>query len=144
MVYSLCNTLACPGTLVIGVPVSSVAGIGILAKNKILIHGGDTITVFAKTNAGLVNKTGTLTKGNMEVIKFDFFGEDFNTDFKICVGMKATSNHPLKKAILNYHYDIENTILNVIALKGIGLLYENGADIYYLAGLRLLDLNVID
>ncbi|MCB5223504.1 P-type ATPase, partial [Lactiplantibacillus pentosus] len=40
--------LGCPGALVIGAPVSNVAGIGNGAKRGILIKGGEVVDTFAK------------------------------------------------------------------------------------------------
>ena len=56
--------IACPGALVIGAPVSNVAGIGNGAKNGVLIKGGEIMEKFATL---VFDKTGTLTKGKPEV-----------------------------------------------------------------------------
>ena len=56
--------LGCPGALVIGVPVSSVSGIGNGARNGILFKGSEVISRFGKVDTILFDKTGTLTYGN--------------------------------------------------------------------------------
>lgn len=56
--------IACPGALVIGAPVSNVAGIGNGAKNGVLIKGGEIMDKFSKVDTLVFDKTGTLTKGN--------------------------------------------------------------------------------
>src|SRR5699024_2183896 len=43
--------LGCPGALVIGVPVSNVAGIGNGAKNGILLKGSEVINDFSKVDS---------------------------------------------------------------------------------------------
>ena len=56
--------LGCPGALVIGVPVSNVAGIGNGAKNGILLKGSEVINDFSKVDVFVFDKTGTLTVGS--------------------------------------------------------------------------------
>ncbi|MDD4134000.1 MAG: HAD-IC family P-type ATPase [Eubacteriales bacterium] len=59
--------LGCPGALVIGVPVSNVAGIGNGAKNGVLLKGSEVIHDFSRTDTFVFDKTGTLTQGNPQV-----------------------------------------------------------------------------
>ncbi len=65
--------LGCPGALVIGVPVSHVAGIGNGAKHGILFKGSDVIAKFSKVDTILFDKTGTLTYGNPEVTDSHYY-----------------------------------------------------------------------
>ena len=66
--------LGCPGALVIGAPVSNVAGIGNGAKNGILMKGGNAVDSFAHVDTLVLDKTGTLTTGQMSVTDVDNFG----------------------------------------------------------------------
>ena len=59
--------LGCPGALVIGVPVSNVAGIGNGARHGVLLKGSEVITDFSRVDTLVFDKTGTLTVGNPEV-----------------------------------------------------------------------------
>ena len=59
--------IACPGALVIGAPVSNVAGIGNGAKHGVLVKGGEVMDIFSKVDTLVFDKTGTLTKGKPEV-----------------------------------------------------------------------------
>lgn len=61
--------LGCPGALVIGVPVSNVAGIGNGARHGILLKGSEVIGDFSNVDTFVFDKTGTLTIGNPQVAR---------------------------------------------------------------------------
>ncbi|MFC3419210.1 heavy metal translocating P-type ATPase [Salinicoccus hispanicus] len=65
--------IACPGALIIGAPVSSVAGIGNGAKNGVLVKGGEVMDRFSKVDTIVLDKTGTLTKGKPSVTEIKAF-----------------------------------------------------------------------
>ncbi len=94
--------IACPGALVISMPVSIVAGIGRAAKRGILIKGGEHLEKAGKVDAIALDKTGTLTRGRpvlTDVIPLapgipeaDLLGW--------AAAVEAGSEHPLADAIM--------------------------------------------
>lgn len=94
--------LACPGALVIGAPIANVAGIGLGAREGILLKGGDSIRTFAKTDTFVFDKTGTLTQGRPQVTQQNAYGMDAKTALSLAAGAESRSDHPLGKAILEY------------------------------------------
>ena len=68
--------VACPGALVIGAPVSNVAGIGNGARNGVLIKGGEVMDSLSKVDVMVFDKTGTLTKGKPEVTDIKTFNNN--------------------------------------------------------------------
>ncbi len=94
--------VACPGALVIGAPVSIVAGIGNGAKNGVLLKGGDIIDRFSKVNTLIFDKTGTLTKGKPEVTDIKTF-RDVSSDtlLSLIAVLEKASEHHLGRAILS-------------------------------------------
>lgn len=106
--------LGCPGALVIGVPVSNVAGIGNGAKNGILLKGSEVIHDFSRVDSIVFDKTGTLTQGTPAVSKTIYYGEKDNDTLKYLASIEHESDHPLAKAVLkelgikNY-LEVENT-----------------------------------
>lgn len=93
--------IACPGALVIGAPVSSVAGIGNGAKNGVLIKGGEIMDKLSKVNALVFDKTGTLTKGKPEVTDIHTFSHtDKNILLKLTAKAELISEHHLGQTIV--------------------------------------------
>lgn len=117
--------IACPGALVISVPVSIVAGIGNGAKNGILIKGGDKIENLAKVNAIVFDKTGTLTKGKPEVTDIKAFGISEDELLTLAARAELASEHHLGKAIVKKAMDKGLDLLTkpseVDIMKGHGL-----------------------
>ncbi|GFR37928.1 haloacid dehalogenase [Insulibacter thermoxylanivorax] len=93
--------VACPGALVIGAPVSTVAGIGNGARNGVLIKGGEVMDRLAKIDAVVLDKTGTLTKGAPEVTEVRSFG-DLSDEELLLIAAEAEriSEHHLGRAIV--------------------------------------------
>lgn len=98
--------LGCPGALVIGVPVSNVAGIGNGAKQGILFKGSEVITKFSKVDTIMFDKTGTLTYGNPRVSQVKKYGQGQLAE-QLLVSVEKESAHPLAKAITGYYEDLE-------------------------------------
>lgn len=92
--------IACPGALVISVPVSIVAGIGNGAKNGILIKGGDKMENLAKVNALVFDKTGTLTEGKPSVTGIKTFGVAEDELLRLAAEVEIASEHHLGKTIV--------------------------------------------
>ncbi len=90
--------IACPGALVISVPVSIVAGIGNGAKNGILFKGGDKMENLAKVDTVVFDKTGTLTQGKPMVTDIKTFGPGIEEVLKLAAEVEMASEHPLGKA----------------------------------------------
>ena len=106
--------LGCPGALVIGVPVSNVAGIGNGARNGVLLKGSEVIQDFSKVDAVVFDKTGTLTIGNPKVADTEFYADDIDEVLAYLASVERESDHPLAKAVVEYigntrFYTVENT-----------------------------------
>lgn len=94
--------IACPGALVIGAPVSNVAGIGNGAKNGSLIKGGDVIERLSKVDTLVFDKTGTLTKGRPEVTEFKVLDGNENEIIGLTGKIETASEHHLGRVIVKY------------------------------------------
>ncbi|MDU5602284.1 MAG: heavy metal translocating P-type ATPase [Enterococcus faecium] len=99
--------LGCPGALVIGVPVSNVAGIGNGARNGVLLKGSEVINDFNKVDTIVFDKTGTLTVGNPEVAETEVYGDNVEKAYSYLASVETESDHPLAKAVLQHTGKVE-------------------------------------
>ena len=93
--------VACPGALVIGAPVSAIAGIGNGAKKGVIIKGGEIMDKFSNVDTIVFDKTGTLTEGKPQVTAIKVFENiDANDLLKLAAMAEAVSEHPLGQTIV--------------------------------------------
>lgn len=121
--------IACPCALGIAVPMSLVVATSMGAKQGIVIRNPDTLSLLSKVTKVVLDKTGTLTTGQLEVTKVIALG---NTDKQQALAMAAaverSSTHPLAKAIAAQ--DSTLTATNVMEIPGHGVSGTvNGQDI---------------
>ena len=114
--------LGCPGALVIGVPVSNVAGIGNGARHGILLKGSEVISDFSRLDTMIFDKTGTLTIGKPSVTQQRFYTEDNEQLLSYLSSIEKESDHPLAKAVLDAIgdtplYEVSDTVV----VKGQGI-----------------------
>lgn len=95
--------IACPGALVIGAPVSNVAGIGNGAKYGVLVKGGEVMDRFSKVDTLVFDKTGTLTKGKPEVTDIHILSAiDRSELLQLTASAERISEHHLGQTIVKY------------------------------------------
>ena len=68
--------LGCPGALVIGVPVSNMAGIGNGARHGVLIKGSEVTHRLSSADTFVFDKTGTITVGVPQVTDVRRYDDD--------------------------------------------------------------------
>ena len=98
--------LGCPGALVIGVPVSNVAGIGNGARHGVLLKGSEVIHDFSRVETMVFDKTGTLTLGNPTVADKVIYGDNADEALAFLASVERESSHPLARAITEHVGDI--------------------------------------
>lgn len=138
--------LGCPGALVIGAPVSNVAGIGNGAKRGILLKGGAVMDDFAKVDTFVFDKTGTLTLGKTAVSQVKSYGDFGNAGLALVARAELLSNHPLGQAITNYviqeHVAFADlSVTDNDTVKGQGLRATIDGHQVYVGNLKLMRAN---
>ena len=88
--------MSCPCALVLSVPLAFFSGIGAGSKKGILFKGGATMEALANVKAVVMDKTGTVTKGDFSVQKVEGRPEIL----AICGSCEQHSSHPIAKSIV--------------------------------------------
>lgn len=88
--------MSCPCALVLSVPLAFFAGIGAGSKKGILFKGGQSMEAMAGIKTVVVDKTGTITKGDFKVQKV--VGPEGL--LQICASCEQQSTHPIAASIV--------------------------------------------
>ncbi len=95
--------IACPCALGLATPTAIMVGTGKAAEKGIIIRDAEVLELAGKINAVVLDKTGTLTKGEpavTDVIAFEENGE--NEVLKYAASLEKFSEHPIAKAIVAF------------------------------------------
>ena len=102
--------VSCPCALVISVPLGFFGGIGASSKRGILVKGSNFLEAIAETSTLVLDKTGTITKGEFSVknVAPSKEGNVSEADLlRIAAHVEGYSTHPIGKSILDA-YENEN------------------------------------
>ena len=88
--------MSCPCALVLSVPLAFFAGIGAGSKKGILFKGGQSMEAMTGIKAVVMDKTGTITKGDFKVQSV-VGGTPL---LQLCASCEQQSNHPIAASIV--------------------------------------------
>lgn len=95
--------VASPCALVLSIPSAVLAAIAWGARRGILFRGGAAIEQLADVNVVALDKTGTLTTGELQVERVESFPPGREQDIAtLACAMERLSTHPLARAITRY------------------------------------------
>ena len=126
--------ISCPCALIISVPLTYFNGVGVSSKNGILLKGTVYLDELNKIDTLCLDKTGTLTKGEFEIV--NVIGEDKEMIVSISASLEQNSTHPLSKAFSNISTNIIFDEFEELSGKGLKGKIDN--DLYLLGGEKLL------
>lgn len=93
--------ISCPCALGLATPVAIMVGSGVGAKNGILFKNAEALEEAGKVKTVLLDKTGTITKGEPKVTDiFPFGTTDAHKLVYYACALEQRSEHPLAKAIM--------------------------------------------
>ncbi|MDS0300004.1 cadmium-translocating P-type ATPase [Halogeometricum sp. S1BR25-6] len=98
--------VACPCAFVISTPVSVVSGITSAARNGVLVKGGQHLEAMSDVEVVAVDKTGTLTTGELGVTDVVALNGNDSTEVLGCAAaIESRSEHPIAQAITAHAAD---------------------------------------
>ncbi len=132
--------VSCPCALVISVPLSFFAGIGLASKYGILVKGGNFLELLSKVKYFVFDKTGTLTRGKFEVSEIHNINITEEEFLKYASYAEYYSNHPIAKSIKNkYNKDIElDKIKDIQEIQGKGIEAKIDNDLIYIGNEKIM------
>ena len=95
--------IACPCALVIATPVTVVSALTSAARHGVLIKGGEHLETLGAVRALAIDKTGTLTTGELAVTAFDVAdGTPADVLLRRVASVEERSEHPIAQAIVRF------------------------------------------
>lgn len=130
--------VASPCALVLSIPSAILAGIAAGARGGVLFRGGIAIEKLAEVTHVAMDKTGTLTSGELEVIQVESFPPGRETEvLTMAATLAHQSTHPLSRSII-HHWRNKHPELNLPetvsfrSLTGMGVSGEIGGQLWQL------------
>ena len=140
--------ISCPCALVLSVPLSFFAGIGAGSKLGILFKGGNAMEMLKNVAAVVMDKTGTVTKGNFVVQQIiPAAGADENEILRATAGAEQVSTHPIAVSIVTAAKERNLPLARpdrFDEIAGEGLVAHFGRDVLLVGNTRLMDRYRVD
>lgn len=118
--------IACPCALGLATPVATLVGISRAAKKGVLFKEATYLESIAKCDSVVLDKTGTITTGKLQVLKHTYF-KDF--DINILYSLVSLSSHPVSQGVAEFLKDNQVKVYELdevknVEAKGIQALYK--------------------
>ena len=117
--------IACPCALGLATPMAVTVGVGAAARHGVLIRNAAVLQQLASVQLMVLDKTGTLTEGHLEVVAFKTLGQTSREELlALLAAAERGSEHPLAQALLRYaeqHKIVEKKASSFLAEAGGGI-----------------------
>lgn len=117
--------ISCPCAMGLATPTAVMVGVGRLARNGVLVKGGQTLEQFAGIRRMVFDKTGTLTTGAFQLVDLDYHSPDKARVHALIYELERHSSHPIARSLIKAMEGRLNGVdlgeLQVEEVKGEGL-----------------------
>lgn len=106
-----CLVISCPCALGLATPTAVMVGSGTGARLGVLMKGGEALEVASKVDSVVLDKTGTLTKGQPVIVDCRQFDKivDNKSLLWMLGSLEKNSEHPLAQAVVSYAEEMLGT-----------------------------------
>lgn len=134
--------ISCPCALGLATPVAIMVGTGIGAGHGILIKSGEALQAARNINTVVLDKTGTITEGNLKVVKTVLYDTSFSEEdmLGLAGALESKSEHPLARAVVEAAERLKGTLPQVTDFEAVfgrgitGSVLRNGESRPYFIG----------
>ena len=131
--------ISCPCALGLATPVAIMVGTGRGANLGVLFKNAEALERLHKVNTVVLDKTGTLTKGQPAVIEIIPGTMDRDSLLAVATALESPSEHPFARAIMSKYGDKSVTAVNDFkTLPGLGVSAVVDGIQYYGGNLHLM------
>ncbi len=92
--------VSCPCAMGLATPMAVMVGVGHIARNGILIKGGETMETFAQIKKVVFDKTGTLTTARLKIKAMNFPNGQETLVKSAVLAIEQRSSHPLAQSLV--------------------------------------------
>src|SRR5712692_6929304 len=138
--------ITCPDALGLATPTAIMVGTGLGAKRGILFKNAAAIEAAARVQVVVMDKTGTLTKGEPEVTELHADGLSEGQVLALAAAVERDSEHPLAEAIVRRAEQVDAARFSVTDFEnvpGYGALARVGGRAVAVGNTRLMDREAI-
>ena len=132
--------VSCPCAIIISVPLTYFAGLGLASKHGIIIKGANFLDRLCDVESLMFDKTGTITKGIFAVEKIKPTDIDNDEFLKTIVSVESLSSHPIAKAVVSSFDIVPDTarVTDFTEILGMGITAKYGGHSIVLGNETLL------
>lgn len=94
--------ITCPDALGLATPTAIMVGSGLGAQRGVLFKTATALETAARIDVVVMDKTGTLTKGEPEVTELVFADDDEATVIRYAAAVERSSSHPIAEAFVAF------------------------------------------
>lgn len=114
--------IACPCAMGLATPAAVMVGLGRAARSGILIKGANTLEAFKDIRYVVLDKTGTLTTGKLQLGKYHFSDMTEPAFKSIIYSLEKYSSHPIARSLTTIWKGAKEVELQQVReLKGKGM-----------------------